>query len=136
MEWNDNHFTFFGDDPLLSFNPFYPCVAEQNNPQFSARSCWCPMDGHTGNWALAHLATFQLTKDRGCLDRAKAGGNTLTQYQMDNGATLTWMPDAGLGISYRADVGMYGLAFWPAGWAMSAWTWAELERMESEGEEK
>jgi hypothetical protein len=131
LAWNDNHFTFYGDDPLLSFNPFYPSVGEQNNPQFSRRSCWCPMDFHTGNWSLANLAAFQFTHDGTYLHKARAGGNTLTQYQMDNGATLTWMPDARLGISYRADVGMFRHAFWPAGWAMSAWTWAELERMES-----
>ncbi len=86
------------------------------------------MDFHSGNWALANLAAYRMTKDRGYLDRAKAGGNTLTQYQMDNGATLTWMPDSGLGISYRADVGASAHAFWPGGWAMSAWTWAELAK--------
>jgi hypothetical protein len=129
FEWCDNHFTFYGDDPILGFNPHYPSVCEQGKPAIPNEGCWCPMDGHTVNWGRAHLATYLLTKNKLNLEKAKAAANTLTQVQVDNGATLTWMPDSSFGISHRAMATGSGLTFWPAGWAGAATLWAELVSM-------
>ncbi|MHC4124788.1 MAG: hypothetical protein ACYSSI_14520 [Planctomycetota bacterium] len=125
LEWNDNHFVFYGSDPLLPFEPFYPCVAEQGNPRFYPHGCWTPMDFHTGNWGMALMAAWQVTKNTDYLQKARAAANTLTQYQLESGRTHTWMCDSVLGVSSRL-----GYNFWPAGWAMSAWLWAELAAME------
>ena len=129
--WIDNHFTFYGDGPLLSFNPHYPSIAEQGSPAFYVDfgNCWCPMAGHTNNWGRALLAAHLLTGNNLYLEKAKAAANTLTQVQVDNGGTLTWMPDKAWGLSFRGAVGWSNSTFWPAGWASSAALWADLAAM-------
>lgn len=132
LEWNDNHFVFYGSDPLLPFDPYYPCVAEQGNPTFYPNNMWTPMDFHTANWALALLDAWRATQNVEYLHKAKAAGNTLTQYQLDNGRTITFMFDRVSGLI----AGIWGSPsseqFWPGGWAMSAWLWAELAAIEQE----
>jgi hypothetical protein len=63
LDWCDNHFVFYGSDPLLTFEPYYPCCAEQGNPKSFAHcsDCWTPMDFHTANWGSALLAAYNLT---------------------------------------------------------------------------
>lgn len=132
LDWCDNHFVFYGSDPLLTFEPYYPCCAEQGNPRSFSHStdCWVPMDFHTANWGSALLAAYHLTKDKRYLERARAAANTLTHYQLDNGWTMTWMCDRALGLSPQY-CGTFGThSFWPAGWAASAALWAELDAME------
>lgn len=131
MEWNDNHFVFYGPDPLLPIDPWVPSCAEQGNPMSftSPGGCWLPMDFHTANWGRALLAMHRLTREPSWLDKAKATSGTLTRYQLPDGRTLTWMPDRSLGISAH----VFGAAtgnFWPAGWATAATFWAELAELE------
>lgn len=131
MEWNDNHFVFYGPDPLLPFDPWVPSCAEQGNPSsfISAGGCWLPMDFHTANWGRALLAMHRLTGDPIWMDKARAASATLTRYQLPDGRTLTWMPDQSLGLSSH----FFGNAtgnFWPSGWASAAAFWAELAAME------
>lgn len=129
LRWNDNHFVFYGSDPLLSWEPFYPVCGEQGDPgSFSQPSnCWIPMDFHTGNWGTALLAAYELNGDRSYLVKAIYAANALTQYQLDDGKTFTWMPDKTFGISGHTSGGMGSShSFWPAGWAMSAYLWSEL----------
>src|SRR6185503_4610828 len=89
LDWNDNHFVFYGDDLLLPFKPFYPTCGEQGNPASftSPGGCWVPMDFHTANWGRALLQTFELTGDRKYLRTARAAANAITQYQLDDGRT-------------------------------------------------
>ncbi len=131
MDWNDNHFVFYGPDPLLPFDPWVPSCAEQGNPSSfnSPGGCWLPMDFHTANWGRALLAMHRLTLDPSWLEKAHAAAATLTRYQLPDGRTLTWMPDRSLGLSSH----VFGDArgnFWPAGWATAATFWAELAEQE------
>ena len=130
LAWADNHFVFYGSDPLLPIEPFYPCCAEQGNPAsfVAAGGCWVPMDFHTANWASALISAYRLTGKQIYLDKAKAAANTLTQYQLDNGRTMTWMCDRTFGVSAHA-AGNSATSFWPAAWAMSACVWSELDNM-------
>jgi hypothetical protein len=131
LAWNDNHFVFYGADPLLPFEPWYPCCAEQGNPgSFSSPGgCWVPMDFHTANWGRALLAMYRLTGERVWLDKAKAAAAVLQQYQLGDGRTITWMQDRYLGLSAQIN-GAASQDFWPAGWAASGVFWAELAALE------
>ncbi|MHC4444803.1 MAG: hypothetical protein ACYTBZ_16320 [Planctomycetota bacterium] len=133
LEWNDNHFIFYGSDPLLSFEPYYPCCAEQGNPRSHPSGCWTPMDFHTANWARALIAVYVAMQEVEYLEKALAAANVLTRYQLDDGRTMTWMCDKTTGLS----VHHFGLPnkhnFWPAAWAMSASVWAELAYMGHSG---
>ncbi len=127
MDWNDNHFVFYGPDPLLPIDPWYPTCAEQGTPSSfrDAGDCWIPMDFHTANWGLGLLAMHRLTGDPRWLEKARAAASALTRYQLPDGRTLTWMPDRHLGLSAQAN-GTATQDFWPAGWAAAATLWAEL----------
>lgn len=127
LRWCDNHFVFYGDDPLFSFDLFYPVVAEQGNPtsdHVSYAGCWVPMDGHTLNYGRACLAAYKFTKDKTYLDKAIAAANALTQYQLDDGRTLTWMPDKAYGLYCHRAVGNMGPnhTFWVPGVTGSLWS--------------
>jgi hypothetical protein len=128
LDWNDNMFVFYGSDPLLPIEPYYPCCAEQGMPgSFQGYGgCWLPMDFHTANWGMTLLAAYQLTRDARWLDRARAAGNALTQYQLDDGRTMTWMCDRYSGVSAHLSGAPAVHSFWPAAWAMSSAFWAEL----------
>ncbi len=130
LRWNDNHFVFYGSDPLFTYEPYYPCCAEQGDPSsyhYDSRS-WIPMDFHTANWGRTLLAYFRVTGDEQWLERARAAGNCLTRYQLDNGYTMTWMCDRTFGVS--ALYASRDQTFWPAAWALSAAFWAELAAIE------
>ena len=130
LRWNDNHFVFYGDDPLLAYDPYYPTCGEQGNPGSftSEKSCWLPMDFHTANWGLALLSAYKMSGDEEYLEKAKAAGNALTQYQLDTGATITWMQDKKTGLSTAlAGNNQEAHGLWPAAWALSAAFWAKLE---------
>ncbi len=130
LNWTDNHFVFYGDDPLLPFNPYYPTCGEQGNPAsfISYGGCWVPMDYHTSNWGTALLAAYQLTGDRTLLEKAKATANAITKYQLDDGRTITWMQDRYFGGSSQYN-GANNIDFWPSGWAAAANFWAQLHAM-------
>ena len=121
LRWNDNHFVFYGADPLLIFNPFYPTVAEQGDPGV-LYSCWTPMDYHTANWGTALLAAHKLTGNPLYLEKARYAANALTQYQVEDGRTITWMGDQTFGNTYESS----WWTWWPSGWACSAWLWSEM----------
>ncbi len=126
LEWNDNHFCFYGSDPLFPYEPHYPVCAEQGNPgsyDFESR-IWIPMDFHTSNWGLAQIAYGRLTGDERAMEVARAAANALTQYQLDNGYTITWMGDKTFGVS--ALFAGRDQTFWPAATAMCVALWAEL----------
>lgn len=130
LRWNDNHFVFYGDDPLLPWDPYYPTCGEQGNPAsfFSVGGCWLPMDFHTANWGLALLSAYKICGDKEYLEKAAAAGNALTQYQLDTGATITWMPDKATGLSaHLAGNGQEYHSLWPAAWALSSAFWAKLD---------
>jgi len=135
--WNDNMFVFYGSDPLLPIEPWYPCCAEQGMPSSFASwgSCWLPMDFHTANWGKALVAAYRMTRDSKWLNKARAAGNVLTQYQLDDGRTMTWMCDRYTGVSAHLAGTPGAHNFWPAAWAMSASLWAELAALE-EGKTK
>lgn len=128
LRWNDNQFVFFGDDPVLPINPFYPTCAEQgsNAAALMAGGCWVPMDFHTANWGRTLVAAYRLTGSQRWLDEAKAAGNALTHYQFPDGRTMTWMCDRNLGTSAHVAGAPGEHSFWPAAWALSATLWAEL----------
>ncbi len=130
MNWADNHFVFYGSDPYLPYEPFYPVCAEQGGPGSpqSAYACWVPMDFHTANWTSALLAAYHLTGDKTYLEKALYAGNALTQYQLNDGSTMTWMCDRTFGLSsqYSGTSGTH--QFWQAAWAMCAAVWSELDR--------
>jgi uncharacterized protein YyaL (SSP411 family) len=90
------------------------------------------MDFHTANWGSALLAAYHLTKDKRYLEHARAAANTLTQYQLDNGWTMTWMCDRTVGLSPQYCGASGTFSFWPAGWANSAALWAELDAVGQE----
>jgi hypothetical protein len=165
MDWADNMFVFYGTDPLLTYEPFYPCVAEQGIPMmyFCAGSpgkvtggcwktdtwppdarelhrlyfgggggCWTPLHQHTANWALTLIEIYRLTKDSRWLEMAKAAANVLTQYQLEDGRTLTWLPDRTFGtMAHFMGIYKQGLLF-TADFAISAQVWAELVALERE----
>ncbi len=131
LHWNDNHFVFYGSDPLFPYEPYYPCCAEQGDPasyNYVSRP-WLPMDFHTANWGRTLLAYYRLTGDKQWLERARAAGNCLTQYQLNNGYTMTWMCDRTFGVS--ALYASRDQTFWPAAWALSSAFWAELATFEN-----
>jgi hypothetical protein len=132
LAWNDNMFVFYGSDPLLPIEPWYPCCAEQGMPSSftSWGGCWLPMDFHTANWGKALVAAYQGTGDSRWLERAKAAANALTQYQLEDGRTMTWMCDRYSGVSAHVSGTPAAQNFWPAAWAMSASLWAELANLE------
>jgi hypothetical protein len=132
LEWNDNHFVFYGPDPLLNFNPFYPCCAEQGKPQFyDGEGAWNPMDFHTANWGLCMVKLYEATHEKIFLKKAKAAANTLTQDQYDNGGTMTWMCDRNFGV-LPSVMSTYDYAiFYPSSWAWSAALWSELTALEN-----
>lgn len=125
--WNDNMFVFYGSDPLLPIEPYYPTCAEQGIPSsFLHGGCWLPMDFHTANWGKALVAAYRATTDQRYLARAKAAANALTQYQLEDGRTMTWMCDRYTGVSAHVAGAPATHSFWPAAWAMSASFWAQL----------
>jgi len=130
LNWNDNHFVWYGDDPLLPFNPYYPVCGEQGNPAsfISCYGCWVPMDFHTANWGTALLAAHKLTGDKDLLEKAKAAANAITKYQLDDGRTITWMQDRHVGVSSHYH-GAANLDFWQTGWAAAANFWIQLHTM-------
>lgn len=132
LKWTDNNFTFYGSDPFLPFEPYYPCVAEQGSPNIfdSQNNCWVPMDFHTSKWVTALVATYKATGNKIYLEKARAGANTLTQYQIDTGATLTWMYDKTFGCHTRDIVDGTVDDFWPGGTAAASWALAEVAALE------
>jgi hypothetical protein len=130
LAWNDGMFVYYGSDPLLPIEPFYPTCAEQGTPSsFVLTGCWLPMDFHTAHWGKTLVEFHRLTKDPRTLAIARAAGGALEQYQLADGRTLTWMPDRASGISAHVSGSPATNSFWPAGWAMSASLWAELAAM-------
>ncbi|MCA9439459.1 MAG: hypothetical protein KC964_01535 [Candidatus Omnitrophica bacterium] len=134
LDWNDNHFVWYGTDPLLPYDPFYPCVGEQGFPNTFRQpgNCWVPMEGHTANWGLAYLELHKFSGNARDLEMARAAANVLTQYQLDNGRLPTFLGDQhfGTGVNWRMVPG--NAIFWNAGWALSAWFWAELSNVVGE----
>ncbi len=132
LEWNDNQFVFYGSDPLLPYEPWYPCCAEQGNPSpfYQSGDCWVPMDFHTANWVAALLEFHRLSHEARPLAIARAAANTLTQYQLDDGRTITWMGDRALGTLISPGSVGGAVNFWPAAWALSVSVWAELAALE------
>ncbi len=130
LNWNDNHLVFYGDDPLLPINPYYPTCGEQGNPGsfISPGGCWLPMDYHTANWAAALLEFYEMSGDDKILEKAAAAANAIMKYQLDDGRTITWMQDKHFGISAQIN-GATQLSFWQTAWAMSAHVWAQLHAM-------
>jgi len=130
FDWNDNQFCLYGSDPLFPYETYYPVCIEQGNPGSfcEATRPWLPMDCHTANWASTMLAYYRLTKNAQWLERARAAANAITQYQLDNGYTITWMGDKTFGLS--ALFAGQDQTFWPALWATCAALWAELAEME------
>ncbi len=130
LNWNDNHLVFYGDDPLLPINPYYPTCGEQGNPGsfVSPGGCWLPMDYHTANWVAALLKFYDMTGDEKILEKAVAAANAITKYQMDDGRTITWMQDKHFGVSAQVN-GATHHSFWQTAWALSAHVWAELNAM-------
>jgi len=128
LRWNDNHFVWYGPDPLLPYDPFYPCVGEQGHPNtfMNPGNCWVPMEFHTSNWGLTKLRLYKLTGNPRDLEMAKAAGNVLTQYQLDNGRVPTFLGDQHFGTGVHRHMVPGSATFWNAGWAFSAWFWAEL----------
>ena len=92
--------------------------------------CWQPMDQHTANWGSALLAVHRLTGEKRWLEVARAAGAALTQYQLDDGRTMTWICDRTFGnrAYYGAPFETY--SFWSTGWAFAASFWAELAALE------
>jgi hypothetical protein len=86
------------------------------------------MDGHTANWGVAILDFYQMTKNPMYLELARAAGNTLTQNQLDNGFTITWMGDQYTGISPAPTA---GYSIFQVGSALSATLWLRLAELES-----
>ncbi len=121
LAWNDSQFVFYGPDPELPFDPFYPTCAGRNTPA-GAEDGWAPTDFDTASWAKSLLDVHRLTKDPRWLAIARSAADALENYQLADGRTVTWLPDRTFGISPHAGP----TAFRPAGWAMSAALWAEL----------
>jgi hypothetical protein len=132
LRWNDNHFVFYGDDPFFWSRPYYPTCGEQGNASTAFyNGCWNPMDFHTANWGTALLAAYSLTKDEIYFKKACYAANALTQYQVEDGRTITWMADRTFGLSVNfyhgnRQQGQGFYTWWPAGSAASAWFWSKL----------
>ena len=66
------------------------------------------------------------------LARAEAAANALTQYQLDDGSTMTWMCDRYTGVSAHVAGAPASNSFRLAAWAMSASFGAELAAVQEQ----
>ena len=82
---------YAGDDPRVPYRPHTPSVTEQWN-------YYWPMNAHTANWVLFLVQLWERTGDDSYRQRALGAANVLTQCQMTDGRSSTWVPDVDTGV--------------------------------------
>ncbi len=107
FRWVDDNFVLYAEDPFMPYRAYTPTVTEQ------WRYYW-PMDVHTANWLLFLIRLWQVTGSDGYRQRAIGAANVVTQCQMTDGRSTTYVPDADGGVrGHQGRDDWYGCMFLP-----------------------
>lgn len=114
FRWVDDNFALYADDPYVPYRPYTPSVTEQWH-------YYWPTDVHTANWMLFLVRLWEVTGKDEYRQRVVGAANVVTQCQMTDGRSTTYVPDADSGV--RGQPGRddwYGCMFRPVNAVLEA----------------